>query len=193
MKKRYFEIAAAHSIGLRLIIMLPPLSEMRHQPFNARSLPAAGIIMVHRPDTLKRLWRFLHECGHVHLHRHTPLDTPSHKLELDANQYAQKALEEAGLGAAIEALKRESQSNVFCELGADLRAGFSPATGVFDYVGMNQDEAKEYVARLASLPRTTKFLRGSARARYEQDLANKSPQEARPRSYSSGPVLQESA
>jgi hypothetical protein len=102
-RDRYFEIAAQHcSPDLRLITVLST-EELRMsgsgwrgwRGIRGRSKPNEGIIMVHRPDTLPWLWRFLHECAHVRLHKNIPITTPYHWLELDAERYALNAIRDA--------------------------------------------------------------------------------------------------
>ena len=158
MAKRnlYFEIAAQHSAELRLIELMST-EDAASVNFNGRSFPARGMIIVRRPDSLYRLRIFLHECAHCKLHRNLYPGTPYHQLELDAERYAFAALKTAGLDSWR--LSVRSQDYIFGELNADLRAGFKPAPGVFEYIGFTPEEAERHLAKMRSLPKTTAFLR----------------------------------
>lgn len=150
----YFEIAAQHSADLQSIRILPSKAD-RSVPYLGRAIPELGIIIVQRPDTLAKLKRFLHECAHTKIHRRSK--HPYHRLELEAEQYALAALAEAGL-VIPESLLVDSKNRIYGELLADLRAGFEPAPGVFEYIDFSEAQAEELVTRMRALPRTNKFL-----------------------------------
>jgi hypothetical protein len=160
LRERYYEIAARYSADLRWITILPRLREMRLLSYNATSQPGLKVIHVRRPDTLSRLWRFLHECGHCERHQKVPNGTPYHQLELEADQYAGDVILAEGLKIP-ERLLEERRDHVFSELLADLRAGYAPAPGVFAFIEMSETEAEKLVTDLRRLPVTRKFLRGS--------------------------------
>jgi hypothetical protein len=81
-------------------------------------------------------------------------------MELEAEAYATKVLTDAGL--ITEKLLSDSRWQIKCEMKADLRAGFEPAPGVFEYLGISDEDASELLEYMDSLPRTTEFLRGGA-------------------------------
>jgi hypothetical protein len=164
-RDRYFEIAAQHCpTDLRFITVLDTAGLQalgdRRLRLRGRSIPDAGIMMVHRPDTLLWLWRFLHECAHVKLHKNIPRTTPYHWIELDAERYVLTAIRDA----EIEISKRllvDSQNYLYGELLADLRAGLEPASGIFEYLDMTEQQGSELVSEMRALPRTTEFLRNA--------------------------------
>jgi hypothetical protein len=170
-KKRdlYFEVAAEHSVGLQYITILEPLKEHnRYHNFRARSLPKIGVVMSQKPNTISRLWRFLHECGHCKLHSNLrrSVDVAYHSIELEAERYAYDAIKSAGIEVSAKAL-RDSQDYISGELMADARAGFQPAEGVFEYLSLFEDESSDYyvadylrdrVAEILSGPRTVEHL-----------------------------------
>jgi hypothetical protein len=161
-RSRYFEIAAEHSAGLRMIVILPPVKERpAGTVMRGRAIPELGVIMVRRPDTLDRLRLFLHECGHCKLHQRVRPGTPYHWLELDAERYAFAALQKGGLEIPEKTLE-ESRYYLFGELGPAVRAGQELHPEVFDYIGPFWTEwIKNLIARQESgeLKQTTEFLR----------------------------------
>ncbi len=155
----YFEVAAQHSTGLRLITLIDKGHSGREK-INGRSNPRLGWITVPRPDTLPRLRVFLHECAHCKLHREVQPRTPYHWLELEAERYTFAALAEAGIQASRYARER-SQWSIYGELLADLRAGFDPAPGVFEYLDFSRGRSEELIAQMRALPATDEFLRNA--------------------------------
>jgi hypothetical protein len=158
-RDRYFEIAAEHSANLRFITILTS-EDLRGMNMRGRSTPQALFMMVRRPDTLYWLWRFLHECAHCKLHQSVSAGTPYHWIELDAERYVLEALASAGI-EVNNRLLIDSQNYIFGELSADLRAGFDPATDVFEYLNMSEQRASEFVVQMRALPQTNQFLRNS--------------------------------
>ena len=155
----YFEIAAQHSVGLRWITLLDT-DYANREKINGRSMPGLGVIFVPRPDTLPRLRIFLHECAHCKLHRETPRGTSYHQVELEAERYAFDAITEAGIQVSRHALER-SQWLIYGELLADLRAGFDPAPGVFEYLDFSQERGERLLEHMRALPTSDRFLRNA--------------------------------
>jgi hypothetical protein len=153
----YYDIAAEHSTDLHSIYVLTT-EDIRRCAQYASSIPDVRMIATPRPDTLTRLWRFLHECAHVKMHQSPAKHMSYHWLELDAERYAYMALHQAGIKIPERRIQ-ESRWHIRYELTADLRAGFKPAPGVFEYLEWGEQKATAYVAHIQSLPQTFAFLR----------------------------------
>jgi hypothetical protein len=168
MRKRdkYFEVAAAHSAGLNWITILDS-NHHRHENYRARYDIHLHSVLSRRPDTMRKLWTFLHECGHSKLHRDLKrsIDVPYHSVELEAERYALEAIRAARIDISPKVLC-STHTYIFGELLGDVRAGFDPTEGVFEYLEETAfhdpectvEAGKKYVERVRSLPRTTAYL-----------------------------------
>lgn len=121
-------------------------------------ISGARTMLVQRPDTLLKLWRFLHECAHLKMHRSVAPGTSYHLVELEADRYARDAIRDAGIEISGKFLCVRKEY-LYSELLADLRAGYDMSPGIVEYMGWSEQEGLELVAIMRKLPSTKKHLR----------------------------------
>ena len=98
MKKRdlYFRIAAeCIPESVRRVHVLR--GNRRNKVFLGKSHVTEGLMQVPSPDTLGRLWVWLHECYHMENHQHVWLGQPPSRQEAEADLYALETLERYGI------------------------------------------------------------------------------------------------
>ena len=98
MKKRdlYFRIAAeCIPESVRRVHVLR--GNRRNKVFLGKSHVTEGLMQVPSPDTLGRLWVWLHKCYHMENHRHVWPGQPPSRQEAEADLYALETLERYGI------------------------------------------------------------------------------------------------
>jgi hypothetical protein len=93
-----------HCIEVALTNTPPCVTQIEpRRSLTGRAFTTRGIMAVPRPFTRKALYVFLHECAHFHLdHRR---QKPRHVEEMEAEQWAQRAMRAGGVSVPRSMVK----------------------------------------------------------------------------------------